>query len=155
MGGRSRPPTQSCGPDEYAAPSDDATIAATTWPSQRSRADDGTRIVVPLHGVEQGWGGLVLGSLIPCTLFYFLQLYIKCNRPGPAQPQIARVHAATAPLGHLTAGHSYSQSPSKEAEEVRLVALLFFTTFFNRELKLVSILQEVSNLREKKLCQLL
>jgi aminotransferase len=42
------------------------------------------RIVVPLQGVVQGRGGLVLGSLIPCALFYFFQLYIKRNRPAPA-----------------------------------------------------------------------
>uniref|UniRef100_A0ACD5ZNN6 Uncharacterized protein n=1 Tax=Avena sativa TaxID=4498 RepID=A0ACD5ZNN6_AVESA len=48
------------------------------------RADGGMRIVVPLQGVVQGRGGLVLGSLIPCALFYFLQLYIKHNRPPPS-----------------------------------------------------------------------
>jgi aminotransferase len=63
----------------------------------RPRADGGMRIVVPLQGVVQGRGGLVLGSLIPCALFYFLQLYIKRNRPaapgspppGPASPSAA------------------------------------------------------------------
>ncbi|KAF8732737.1 hypothetical protein HU200_015072 [Digitaria exilis] len=50
-------------------------------PPPRPRADGGMRIVVPLQGVVQGRGGLVLGSLIPCALFYFLQLYIKRNRP--------------------------------------------------------------------------
>ncbi|RZC73172.1 hypothetical protein C5167_048651 [Papaver somniferum] len=38
------------------------------------------RIIVPLQGVVQGRGGLVLGSIIPCALFYFLQLYLKRNR---------------------------------------------------------------------------
>jgi hypothetical protein len=76
-------------------------------------------IIVPLQGVAQGQGGLMLSSLIPCALFYVVQLYIKRNRSGPAQPQIAGVCAATARLGHLTAGHSCSQSPSKEAEEVK------------------------------------
>lgn len=52
----------------------------------RPRADGGMRIVVPLQGVVQGRGGLVLGSLIPCALFYFLQLYIKRNRPPAPQP---------------------------------------------------------------------
>ncbi|CAL5036482.1 unnamed protein product [Urochloa decumbens] len=53
----------------------------------RPRADGGMRIVVPLQGVVQGRGGLVLGSLIPCALFYFLQLYIKRNRPPtPGSP---------------------------------------------------------------------
>ncbi|KAI4347455.1 hypothetical protein L6164_008268 [Bauhinia variegata] len=38
------------------------------------------RLIVPLQGVVQGRGGLLLGSLIPCALFYFLQLYLKRNR---------------------------------------------------------------------------
>ncbi|XP_010276088.1 PREDICTED: probable aminotransferase ACS12 [Nelumbo nucifera] len=41
------------------------------------------RIIVPLQGVVQGRGGLVLGSVIPCALFYILQLYIKRNRSAP------------------------------------------------------------------------
>ncbi|KAL5212516.1 hypothetical protein ABZP36_023363 [Zizania latifolia] len=52
----------------------------------RPRADGGMRIVVPLQGVVQGRGGLVLGSLIPCALFYFFQLYIKRNRASPPPP---------------------------------------------------------------------
>ncbi|KAJ4957332.1 hypothetical protein NE237_014115 [Protea cynaroides] len=53
------------------------------------------RIIVPLQGVVQGRGGLILGSVIPCALFYFLQLYIRRNRsssssssspPSPSQP---------------------------------------------------------------------
>ncbi|XP_010277428.1 PREDICTED: probable aminotransferase ACS12 [Nelumbo nucifera] len=43
------------------------------------------RIIVPLQGVVQGRGGLVLGSVIPCALFYFLQLYLKRNRSSPPQ----------------------------------------------------------------------
>ncbi|KAE8683817.1 putative aminotransferase ACS10 [Hibiscus syriacus] len=38
------------------------------------------RVIVPLQGVVQGRGGLVLGSIIPCALFYFLQFYLKRNR---------------------------------------------------------------------------
>ncbi|KAL5570045.1 hypothetical protein UlMin_026620 [Ulmus minor] len=51
------------------------------------------RLIVPLQGVVQGRGGLIWGSLIPCALFYFLQLYLKRNRssgsssnpPSPSQ----------------------------------------------------------------------
>lgn len=39
------------------------------------------RIIVPLQGVVQGRGGLFFGSVIPCALFYFLQLYLRRNRP--------------------------------------------------------------------------
>ncbi|KAJ6842876.1 putative aminotransferase ACS12 [Iris pallida] len=44
------------------------------------------RIIVPLQGVVQGRGGLVLGSLIPCALFYLFQLYFKRNRNSPPPP---------------------------------------------------------------------
>lgn len=39
------------------------------------------RIIVPLQGVVQGRGSLFFGSVIPCALFYFLQLYLRRNRP--------------------------------------------------------------------------
>lgn len=38
------------------------------------------RVIVPLQGVVQGRGGFVLGSIIPCALFYFLQFYLKRHR---------------------------------------------------------------------------
>ena len=41
------------------------------------------RVIVPLQGVVQGRGGLVLGSIIPCALFYFLQFYLKRHRDDP------------------------------------------------------------------------
>ncbi|KAE8710837.1 putative aminotransferase ACS10 [Hibiscus syriacus] len=50
---------------------------------EKSRGGGGgtaMRVIVPLQGVVQGRGGLVLGSLIPCALFYFLQFYLKRNR---------------------------------------------------------------------------
>ncbi|XP_010555872.1 PREDICTED: probable aminotransferase ACS10 [Tarenaya hassleriana] len=71
------------------------------------------RVIVPLQGVVQNRGGLFLGSVIPCGLFYFLQLYLKRNRrtepdpttdqssgssPGSGSPGSARSQSA----GHLT-----------------------------------------------------
>ncbi|CAN6842803.1 unnamed protein product [Brassica oleracea] len=44
------------------------------------------RLIVPLQGVVQGRGGLFVGSLIPCCLFYFLQLYLKRRRSPPPNP---------------------------------------------------------------------
>ncbi|GAV86906.1 LOW QUALITY PROTEIN: Aminotran_1_2 domain-containing protein [Cephalotus follicularis] len=44
------------------------------------------RVIVPLQGVVQGRGGLVLGSVIP-VLFYFLQLYLKRHRNDPNDNQ--------------------------------------------------------------------
>lgn len=81
------------------ADADDVYGKARPSPSRpRPRADGGMRIVVPLQGVVQGRGGLVLGSLIPCALFYFFQLYIKRNRPAPApgSPQGSAAPAAPA-----------------------------------------------------------
>ncbi|XP_059290246.1 probable aminotransferase ACS10 isoform X1 [Lycium ferocissimum] len=43
-------------------------------------ATSAMRVIVPLQGVVQGRGGLFLGSVIPCALFYFWQLYLKRNR---------------------------------------------------------------------------
>ncbi|KAG9445103.1 hypothetical protein H6P81_016443 [Aristolochia fimbriata] len=56
--------------------------------SKNSGGGTAMRLIVPLQGVVQGRGGLVLGSVIPCALFYFLQLYLKKNRspPPPASP---------------------------------------------------------------------
>ncbi|KAK3022186.1 hypothetical protein RJ639_047008 [Escallonia herrerae] len=47
----------------------------------------GMRLIVPLQGIVHGRGGLILGSLIPCALFYFLQFYLKRHRsPPPEKP---------------------------------------------------------------------
>ncbi|KAF5175448.1 1-aminocyclopropane-1-carboxylate synthase [Thalictrum thalictroides] len=48
--------------------------------NSNSNSKTAMRIIVPLQGVVQGRGGLVLGSVIPCALFYFLQIYLKRNR---------------------------------------------------------------------------
>ncbi|BAU00498.1 aminotransferase protein [Vigna angularis] len=46
------------------------------------------RVIVPLQGVVQGTGGLFWGSVIPCALFYFLQLFFKTktrhHQPPPS-----------------------------------------------------------------------
>ncbi|XP_016650302.1 PREDICTED: probable aminotransferase ACS12 isoform X1 [Prunus mume] len=60
-----------------------------TDPTQKKPAGaTAMRLIVPLQGVVQGRGGLILGSLIPCALFYFLQLYLKRHRPSkpPSSP---------------------------------------------------------------------
>ncbi|MED6131323.1 hypothetical protein PIB30_008656 [Stylosanthes scabra] len=44
------------------------------------------RVIVPLQGVVQGKGGLFWGSVIPCALFYFFQLYFKNRRHHPTPP---------------------------------------------------------------------
>ncbi|KAF3648602.1 putative aminotransferase ACS10 [Capsicum annuum] len=72
----------------------------------------GMRLVVPLQGVVQGRGGLILGSLIPCALFYFLQFYLKrhrpkpsaCNPPSPStsSPNLAELHRSSSRLNLTT-----------------------------------------------------
>ncbi|CAM8885412.1 unnamed protein product [Rhodiola kirilowii] len=77
------------------------------------------RVIVPLQGVVQGRGGLVLGSLIPCALFYFLQLYLKRHRSGhnDSAPQSDDGEGETTPppsrsssSAHLAEGLSRSLS---------------------------------------------
>ncbi|XP_014501114.1 probable aminotransferase ACS12 isoform X1 [Vigna radiata var. radiata] len=46
----------------------------------------GMKLIVPLQGVVQGRGGLLLGTLVPCALFYFLQLYLKRRRSNFSPP---------------------------------------------------------------------
>jgi len=56
----------------------------------------GMKLIVPLQGVVQGRGGLLLGTLVPCALFYFLQLYLKRRRSNfsppspPSEPHLPR-----------------------------------------------------------------
>ncbi|XP_022858638.1 probable aminotransferase ACS10 isoform X1 [Olea europaea var. sylvestris] len=50
---------------------------STTTTTGGGRATTAMRVIVPLQGIVQGRGGLFLGSVIPCALFYFLQLYLK------------------------------------------------------------------------------
>ncbi|KAM7491709.1 hypothetical protein LguiA_034630 [Lonicera macranthoides] len=56
--------------------------------SSRKKKSTDMRLIVPLQGIVHGRGGLVLGSFIPCALFYFLQFYLKRHRspPKPSSP---------------------------------------------------------------------
>ncbi|MQM11066.1 hypothetical protein Taro_043965 [Colocasia esculenta] len=91
----------------------DATGTSTQGRSGGGGGGAGTamRIIVPLQGVVQGRGGLVLGSVIPCALFYFLQLYLKRNRsassPSPppvSSPSGPSPSASSGDLPELAAG---------------------------------------------------
>lgn len=71
----------------------------------------GMRIIVPLQGVVQGRGGLVLGSVIPCALFYFLQLYLKRNRSysdtdSPSASPASSPPTSSGDLTNLSRSHS-------------------------------------------------
>lgn len=55
-------------------------------PTTGGGATTAMRVIVPLQGVVQGRGGLVLGSVIPCALFYFFQLYLKQRQRSRSQP---------------------------------------------------------------------
>lgn len=50
---------------------------------ERLKSSTGTRLIVSLQGIVQGRGGLILGSVIPCAMFYFLQFYLKRRRSPP------------------------------------------------------------------------
>lgn len=80
---------------------------------------------MPLQGVVQGRGGLFLGSVIPCALFYFFQLYLKRHRsqpnPPPPQPppensggQLAEVSVSVLPRS-LSRAHFSPRSPGGPA----------------------------------------
>ncbi|EEF51032.1 acc synthase, putative [Ricinus communis] len=79
-------------------PEPDNTTTSTTTSTGGGTA---MRIIVPLQGVVQGRGGLFLGSVIPCALFYFLQLYLKRFRTDDEQPDSSsddpNSHTQTAP----------------------------------------------------------
>ncbi|KAA8522307.1 hypothetical protein F0562_012980 [Nyssa sinensis] len=85
--------TQTTQPDE------DSTKPTTTTTSGGG-ATTAMRVIVPLQGVVQGRGGLVLGSVIPCALFYFLQFYLKRNRSGPTTPPSPPARSSS--FGQLT-----------------------------------------------------
>ncbi|KAF5729917.1 ACC synthase 10 isoform 1 [Tripterygium wilfordii] len=83
-----------------------------------SRGGAAMRVIVPLQGVVQGRGGLVLGSVIPCALFYFLQLYFKRNRNDPKDntdtPSRSSPGSSPSPsVGHLTELHGLPRSFSR------------------------------------------
>ncbi|KAK9075287.1 hypothetical protein SSX86_003610 [Deinandra increscens subsp. villosa] len=54
---------------------------------QSPSSSTGMRLIVPLQGIVQGRGGLILGSVIPCAMFYFLQFYLKRRRSPPNPPE--------------------------------------------------------------------
>ncbi|EYU40541.1 hypothetical protein MIMGU_mgv1a018312mg [Erythranthe guttata] len=58
------------------------TTTTTTTGGGGGGAAAAMRVIVPLQGVVQGRGGLFLGTVIPCALFYFLQLYFKSRGGG-------------------------------------------------------------------------
>lgn len=75
------------------------------------------RVIVPLQGVVQGRGGLVLGSVIPCAFFYFLQFYLKRNRRDEPEADSANQNLASSPGSEPN--NSDSSSPT-QSELTRL-----------------------------------
>ncbi|XVF27014.1 hypothetical protein REPUB_Repub14bG0069900 [Reevesia pubescens] len=71
------------------------------------------RLIVPLQGVVQGRGGLILGSLIPCALFYFLQLYLKRNRSPNSQSNPPSPSTSSPNLAEMTRTSSRSNLLSR------------------------------------------
>lgn len=71
---------------------------------QSQSSTTGMRLIVPLQGIVQGRGGLILGSVIPCAMFYFLQFYLKRRRspPNPPQEQTSNPPSPSASSSNLT-----------------------------------------------------
>ncbi|XP_010533739.1 PREDICTED: probable aminotransferase ACS10 [Tarenaya hassleriana] len=73
------------------------------------------RVIVPLQGVVQNRGGLFLGSVIPCALFYFLQLYLKRNRRNETDRGPSDQNSGSSP-GSGSPGPTRSQSAGQLTE---------------------------------------
>ncbi|XP_078447999.1 1-amino-cyclopropane-1-carboxylate synthase 12 [Wolffia australiana] len=73
------------------------------------------RIIVPLQGVVQGRGGLVLGSVIPCALFYFLQLYLKRKRSSSSSSPSSPSPSPSSPPSGPSPSTSSSDLPALAA----------------------------------------
>ncbi|KAL6580448.1 putative aminotransferase acs12 [Orobanche minor] len=92
----------------------------------RSPSRTGMRLIVPLQGVVQGRGGLILGSLIPCALFYFLQFYLKRLRSPPSNPpsrspsaaNLSELPRSSSRASLLTRGSTGRASPSTRAASI-------------------------------------
>ncbi|KAJ7952420.1 1-aminocyclopropane-1-carboxylate synthase [Quillaja saponaria] len=80
-------------------------------PSNSLGGGTAMRLIVPLQGVVQGGGGLVLGSVIPCALFYFLQLYLK-KRHRSTEPK----SPPTTPSSEVSS--SQAPSPSNSSRQL-------------------------------------
>uniref|UniRef100_A0A1J3CN98 Putative aminotransferase ACS10 n=1 Tax=Noccaea caerulescens TaxID=107243 RepID=A0A1J3CN98_NOCCA len=92
-------------PDSESSPGSDGSV----------RGGGGTtaamRVIVPLQGVVQGRGGLVLGSVIPCAVFYFLQFYLKRNRKDEPDPNSQ--NSASSPGSEPNSSDSSSPTQSE------------------------------------------
>ena len=70
------------------------------------------RLIVPLQGVVQGRGGLFWGSVIPCALFYFLQLYFKRrhrSQPNSPPPTPSPDSSSSPPRSPITSSDKLSE----------------------------------------------
>ncbi|XP_015877869.3 probable aminotransferase ACS12 [Ziziphus jujuba] len=74
------------------------------------------RLVVPLQGVVQGRGGLILGSLIPCALYYFLQIYLKRRRPSNSSSNPPTPSNSSSNLVELQGSSSRSNLTSRASK---------------------------------------
>ncbi|KAK2664728.1 hypothetical protein Ddye_003302 [Dipteronia dyeriana] len=83
---------------------DDEPPNPTATSTHNSGGGTAMRVIVPLQGVVQGRGGLFLGSVIPCALFYFLQLYLKRFRNDPDAPDPPTSSSSPAPSPSNSAG---------------------------------------------------
>lgn len=89
--------------DRHPDQDEDSRAAVTTSPGGGGSWVTAMRVIVPLQGLVQGRGGLVLGSVIPCALCYFLQLYMKRHRSctPPSSPSSSSEQLAEGSTGGL------------------------------------------------------
>ncbi|KAJ9679132.1 hypothetical protein PVL29_021151 [Vitis rotundifolia] len=71
------------------------------------------RLIVPLQGVVQGRGGLILGSIIPGALYYFFQLYLKRCRSAKPNSNPPSPSSSSAQLADLSRSSSRSNLSSR------------------------------------------
>lgn len=71
------------------------------------------RLIVPLQGVVQGRGGLILGSVIPGALYYFFQLYLKRCRSAKPNSNPPSPSSSSAQLADLSRSSSRSNLSSR------------------------------------------
>nr|AJT35550.1 1-aminocyclopropane-1-carboxylic acid synthase [Hevea brasiliensis] len=99
-------------------------------PPRKPTGATGMRLIVPLQGVVQGRGGLILGSLIPCALFYFFHLYLKRHRsanpssnppsPSASSPNLADI-PRTASRSNLSSRGSFG--PGRASISTRAMSI--------------------------------
>ncbi|XP_050226664.1 probable aminotransferase ACS10 [Mercurialis annua] len=87
--------------------------------SKKTTPTTGMRIIVPLQGLVQGRGGVFLGSVIPCALLCFLQLYFRWYRNDEEQSDSSSSDDQNSPAEMTTPSRSESDGHLTELSGLR------------------------------------